>query len=253
MKNSPFDLTGKTAIVTGGGSGLGYAISEEFIRAGAKVVITGTTEPKLKNACENLGDKCNYVVNDVTALETLPWLAGYVEETFGQIDILVNNAGVHLKKPVLEVTDEEFKRVIETNLVGVFALTREVSKYMMKRKTGSIILISSMAAMYGLPLVAAYSASKSAIQGMTHSLASELSPNGLRVNTIAPGFIETDMSRKALEADPDRKERVLRRTPLGKLGLPQDIGFSAVFLASEAARYITGATLPVDGGNSVGF
>ncbi|RPJ84627.1 MAG: SDR family oxidoreductase, partial [Acidobacteria bacterium] len=167
--------------------------------------------------------------------------------------ILVNNSGVHLKKELGQVTDDDFHRVIHVNQEAVFSLTREVARAMAPRGRGSLIMVSSMASRYGIPKVVAYTASKAAVEGMTRALAVELSPRGIRVNCIAPGFIDTPMSARALGQDPDRQRRVLERTPLGRLGKPEEVGFAAVFLASEAASYITGAILTVDGGNSIGF
>jgi NAD(P)-dependent dehydrogenase (short-subunit alcohol dehydrogenase family) len=159
-----------------------------------------------------------------------------------------------MKKEFTEVTNEDFQKIILTNLTAAFALSREVVKCMLEKKTkGSIINISSMASQYGIPKVIAYTASKSAIEGMTRAMAVELSPQGIRVNCIAPGFIATDMSAKALNNDPERKAKAMGRTPMGELGLPSDIGDAAVFLATDASKYITGVILPVDGGNSIGF
>jgi NAD(P)-dependent dehydrogenase (short-subunit alcohol dehydrogenase family) len=176
-----------------------------------------------------------------------------ITSRFGHIDVLVNNAGINLKKEFTEVSDEEFQKILLTNVTAVFSLSREVVKGMIGNGGGSIINISSMASQYGIPKVIAYTASKSAIEGMTKAMAVELSPRGIRVNCIAPGFIATDMSAKALNNDPERKAKVMSRTPMGELGNPSDIGDSALFLASDAARYITGVVLPVDGGNSIGF
>lgn len=253
MALSPFDLSGKLALITGGGTGLGLGIAEAFIQAGARVVITGRREEVLQQACKQLGPQASCEVNDVADLESIPGLVQTVEQKYGPIEILVNNAGINLKKHTFEVTDAEFQAIIQTNLMGLFALTREVAKGMAERKSGSVIMITSMAALYGLPLVSAYSASKSAVLGMTRVLASDLSPRGIRVNAIAPGFIQSPMLLKALETDPERKQKVLGRTPLGGFGQPSDIGLAAVFLASDAARFITGINLPVDGGNSIGF
>ena len=158
-----------------------------------------------------------------------------------------------MKKDFTEVTDEEFQDVLTTNVTAVFAMSREVVKYMLEKKSGCIINISSMAAQYGLPRVIAYSASKTAIDGMTRAMAVELSPNGIRVNAIAPGFIYSDMTEKALNNDPARKEKVFSRTPMGIMGQPEDIGNAALYLASDAAKFVTGVVLPVDGGNSIGF
>lgn len=243
----------KVAIVTGGGSGLGYAIAEKFVSDGIHTVIVGRDENKLKYAKDKLGELCYPMPCDVSDLKLIPGLIETVVKKFGQIDILVNNAGINMKKNFTEVTDEEFQQVITTNLCSVFSISREVVKQMLLQKSGSIINISSMAAQYGLPKVIAYSASKTAIDGMTRAMAVELSPHGIRVNAIAPGFIVTAMTDAALNADPERKEKVFGRTPMGYMGQPSDIGDAALFLAGGSSKYITGVVLPVDGGNSIGF
>jgi NAD(P)-dependent dehydrogenase (short-subunit alcohol dehydrogenase family) len=243
----------KVTIVTGGGSGIGLAIAEKFVENNITTIIIGRDKNKLDKAKEQLGELCIPMQGDLNDLEAIPGLVNEIIEEYGHIDVLVNNAGINMKKELTEVTDEEFQRIILTNVTAVFAISREVAKYMIEKGSGSIINISSMASQYGIPKVIAYSASKSAIEGMTRAMAVELSPKGIRVNCIAPGFIATDMSAKALNNDPERKNKVMSRTPLGQLGCPSDIGDSAVFLASDAAKYITGVVLPVDGGNSIGF
>jgi NAD(P)-dependent dehydrogenase (short-subunit alcohol dehydrogenase family) len=248
-----FSLAGRLALVTGGGSGIGLEIARCMTQAGATVIITGRREEVLKEAKQALGERAEYLVNDVCDLASLDGLIEHIETTFGPLDVLVNNAGINMKKPALQVTDEEFARIINTNLNSVFALTRAAAQRMVARRRGVILMISSMAAYYGIDRVVAYAASKSAVEGMVKVLASEFSGHNVRVNAIAPGFIETEMSRTAMNSDPDRKSRALRRTPMGSFGQPEDIGRAAVFLASDAARYITGASLPVDGGNSIGF
>jgi NAD(P)-dependent dehydrogenase (short-subunit alcohol dehydrogenase family) len=248
-----FSLEGRLALITGGGSGIGLEIARCMAQAGATVVITGRREHALQEAVASLGTSAEYLVNDVTDLSSLEDLVEQIEHSWGPVDILVNNAGINMKKPALEVTDEEFSRIINTNLNSVFALTRACAKRMVARQRGVILMISSMAAYYGIDRVVAYAASKSAVEGMVKVLASEFSGANVRVNAIAPGFIETEMSRTAMNNDPDRRDRAMRRTPMGKFGQPDDIGHAAVFLASDAARYITGASLPVDGGNSIGF
>jgi NAD(P)-dependent dehydrogenase (short-subunit alcohol dehydrogenase family) len=244
---------GKVAIVTGGGSGLGLAIAEKFVGAGIQTVIVGRDEKKLNNAKETLGNLCYPMACDVSDLASIPPFVEKVIKQFGQIDILVNNAGINMKKDFTEVTDEDFQKIITTNLCSVFAISREVVKHMLTRGSGSIINISSMAAQYGLPRVIAYSASKTAIDGMTRAMATELSPKGIRINAIAPGFIITPMTDTALNSDPERKAKVFNRTPMGHMGQPSDIGDAALFLAGDTAKYITGVVLPVDGGNSIGF
>jgi len=245
--------TKKIAVVTGGGSGIGFAIAEKFTQAGIETIIAGRDKEKLDAAQKQLGDLSHAMTCDVSELSSIPVFVNDVLKKFGQIDILVNNAGINMKKEFAEVTDEEFQQVITTNLTAVFVMSREVVKHMLKKKKGCIINISSMAAQYGLPKVIAYSASKTAIDGMTRAMAVELSPKGIRVNAIAPGFIYSEMTAKALDSDPERKAKVFNRTPMGYMGQPSDIGDAALFLASDAAKYITGIVLPVDGGNSIGF
>jgi NAD(P)-dependent dehydrogenase (short-subunit alcohol dehydrogenase family) len=245
--------TAKIAIVTGGGSGLGLAIAHKFVQQNIHTIITGRNEDKLNQAAKELGDLCIPLAFDMNNLSLIPQKVKYIQETYGVIDVLVNNAGVNLKKDLVDVTDEEFQNIIQTNVLGVFAISREVAKIMLAQSHGSIINISSMASQYGIPKVIAYTASKSAIEGMTRAMAVELSPAGIRVNCIAPGFIATKMSATALNNDPERKDRVLKRTPMGKLGIPEDIANTAYFLASDASAFITGTVIPVDGGNSIGF
>jgi NAD(P)-dependent dehydrogenase (short-subunit alcohol dehydrogenase family) len=245
--------TKKIAIITGGGSGIGLAIAEKFVQAGITIIIIGRDEEKLNAAQRQLGDHCHPIAHDLNDLPSIPGLVHRIAGRFGRIDILVNNAGINMKKDFSEVTDEDFDSILHTNVKSVFALSREVIKIMLPQGTGNIINISSMASQYGIPKVIAYTASKSAIEGMTKAMAVELSPQGILVNCIAPGFIATDMSAKALNSDPERKQKVFARTPLGRLGEPGDIGDAALFLASDQAKYLTGVVLPVDGGNSIGF
>jgi len=243
----------RTALITGGGSGIGLAIAEKFVTNGITTVIVGRDQQKLAAAAEKLGPLCHPVSADLNDLAAIPALVQKIIDTYGHIDILVNNAGINMKKEFAEVTDEDFDRILHTNVKAVFSLSREVVKRMLPLGKGNIINISSMASQYGIPKVIAYTASKSAIEGMTKAMAVELSPMGILVNCIAPGFIATEMSAKALNGDAERKQKVFSRTPLGRLGDPADIGDAALFLASDQAKYLTGVILPVDGGNSIGF
>ncbi|MEJ7587181.1 MAG: glucose 1-dehydrogenase [Ferruginibacter sp.] len=243
----------KVAIVTGGGSGLGLGIAEKFTLNGIQTIIVGRNEDKLRTAKNQLGENAFAVTCDLNDLASIPALVEKIILEFGQVDLLVNHAGINMKKDFTMVTDEEFQSVITTNLCSVFALSREVVKHMLVKGAGNIINISSMAAQYGLPYVIAYSASKTAIDGITRAMAVELSPKGIRVNAIAPGFIYAAMTETALNNDPERKAKVFARTPMGHMGQPADIGDAALFLASDAAKYITGIVMPVDGGNSIGF
>lgn len=243
----------KTAIVTGGGSGIGQAIAEKFCKEGLKTIIVGRDKNKLESAATKMGENAYPIACDLSNLDNIPSLVNQIIDKFGSIDVLVNNAGINMKKPLLEVSDDEFQQVLHTNVNAVFAITREVARHMVAQQQGSIIHISSMTAQYGMPKVIAYSASKTAIEGMTRAMAVELSPHGIRVNAIAPGFIVTDMTDKALNSDPERKAKVMSRTPMGYMGKPENIADAAWFLASDASDYITGVVLPVDGGNSIGF
>jgi NAD(P)-dependent dehydrogenase (short-subunit alcohol dehydrogenase family) len=243
----------KIAVVTGGGAGLGFAIAKKFTEDGIYTIIIGRDSGKLQEAQRQLGERCELMVFDLNNLEDIPDLVAQITAKHTHIDILVNNAGINMKKEFCDVTDSDFMKIIQTNVLSVFSLSREVVKTMLIEGSGCIINISSMAAQYGIPKVIAYTAAKSAIEGMTKAMAVELSPKGIRVNAIAPGFIHSDMSAKALDADPERKAKVFSRTPMGVMGEPEDIGAAALFLASDAAKYITGLIMPVDGGNSIGF
>jgi gluconate 5-dehydrogenase len=253
MTMDAFRLDGKLALVTGGGTGLGLGVCRALVEAGARVVMTGRREDVLTAACQELGDAAGYLRHDVTELSTIPDLVGRIEEQFGPLDILVNNAGNHLKKPAVETSDADLASILQTHLAGSFALSRECGRRMVGRRRGSIIMIASMAALFGIPQVSAYSAAKSALAGLTRALAVELSPHGVRVNAIAPGWFDTELSRKAFEGDPDRRRKILERTPMRRLGEVIDVGYAAVYLSSAAGRFVTGVVLPIDGGVSVGF
>jgi gluconate 5-dehydrogenase len=207
MNDLIFSLTEKLALITGGGTGLGLAMAKAFVGQGAKVIITGRREQLLIDAVKSLDAGATHVVCDITQFEKIPGLVKAIESDLGPIDILVNNAGINLKKDFLDYADEDFDRIIKTNLNAVFSLSREVAKIMALRKKGCILMISSMASRYGLPKVIGYTASKSGIEGMTRAMAVELSPLGIRVNCIAPGFIRTEMSEEALSHDTGRKAR----------------------------------------------
>lgn len=252
MKN-PFSLEGKLALITGGGTGIGFGIAEKFVEAGARVVLTGRRTEVLEAACQKLGAAAHWRQCDIADLASIPAVVADIEAQIGAIDILINNAGINKKKIITEVPTEDFLAVMQTNVNGLFVMTREVSKYMVERRRGSIISISSMAAMYGLPYVSAYAMSKSAVLGVARTWAQELAEYGIRVNTIAPGFIYSEMTNTALNNDPDRKARVFARTPMKKMGDAEDIAYGAVYLASDAAKFVTGINLPIDGGNSIGF
>jgi gluconate 5-dehydrogenase len=249
----PFSLDNQTAIVTGGGTGLGLGITRCLAEAGAKVVITGRREDVLKEAARELGDRVIPMVVDVTNTPTLPAFVERVTKEVGAPDILVNNAGIHVKKPALEMTDEDFTSVLHTHLTGAFALTRAVAPGMLQRGSGSIIFVSSMTAYMGMPLVAGYATAKSGVVGLVRTLSAEFAPKGVRVNAVAPGWIDTPMLRRAISADAERERKIKGRIQIEGFGAPDDVGWAAVYLSSEAARYVTGVILPVDGGGHASF
>ena len=251
---TPFRLDGEVALITGGATGLGLGMARSFVASGAKVVLVGRREAELRKAAAELGSAASFVAHDVTNHAEADQLVEAATRAAGSAPtILINNAGVHLKKPAVETTPEEFLTVLSTHVIGAHALTRAVLPGMLERKHGSVIFIASMASLFGIPMVVAYSAAKSAHVGMVRTLAAEVSADGVRVNAIAPGWIDSEMMRKALDGDPARRGKILGRTPMNSFGEASDIGWAAVYLCSPAAKFVTGVVLPVDGGASIGF
>ncbi len=249
----PFSLKGETALITGGGSGLGLGIATCFVEAGARVVLVGRRADVLKAAAKKLGRNASVEAHDITQLEVAEDLIARVSKRVGPISILVNNAGIHLKKLAVDTTALEFNAVLQMHVIAAFALTRAVLPGMLQRKRGNVLFTASMASLFGIPYVTAYSAAKSAYLGIVRSLATEVSQHGVRVNAIAPGWIESDMMRRALDSDPARKAKILGRTPMNCFGKAEDIGWAATYLCSPAGKFVTGVVLPVDGGASIGF
>jgi NAD(P)-dependent dehydrogenase (short-subunit alcohol dehydrogenase family) len=245
---SIFSLEGKSAVVTGGGTGLGRAMAEAFVRAGARVLITGRREHLLRETAAGMGPACTCLVHDVTAPGAAETLLEYLNATSGVPDILVNNAGVGFKRSVAGTSEEDFLRVLNTNLIAVFNLSRAVAEAMRPGGKGCILLISSLTAFLAVHSAVAYSVAKSGLAGLMRSLVAEYASSGIRCNSIMPGWIETPMLRAVFEGDEARRQKALNRIPVHRLGSPEDVAAAAVFLASDAAAYINGACLPVDGG-----
>ena len=248
-----FRLDGETALITGGGSGLGLAMATAMAHAGAKVVVVGRREEPLREACAAIGDAASYEVCDITRFDGVGAMLARVAERHGRPSILVNNAGVHLKRPAVETSVEAFAEVLDAHVLAAHNLTRLVLPGMIAARHGSVLFIASMSSLVGLSQVVAYSAAKSAYVGMVRTLSMEVASQGVRVNAIAPGFIDSVMMRKALSGDDARAAKILSRTPMARFGEASDIGWAAVYLSSPAARFVTGVVLPVDGGFSQGF
>lgn len=245
-----FDLSGKVAVVTGARRGIGKGIALALSEAGARVVVSDVNDNDCQKVVTELAGDGLAVKCDVTKKSEVDEMVKKTVEEFGKLDILINNAGVVDFKPFLEMTEEEWDRVLRVNLKGQFLCAQAAAKEMVKNNWGRIINIASIASGQvgvGFPQIAHYCASKGGIIAMTEALALELSPQGVNVNAIGPGVIETAMTEGML-ADEPTKQGILARVPKGRVGQPQDIGAAAVFLASDEADYITGATLFVDGG-----
>ena len=246
---SPFDLTGKTAIVTGANTGLGQAIAEALATAGADIVAVGRTPPvDTRFAVEALGRRFHDIAADLTTLEPIRRIVAETVEHFGGIDILVNNAGIIRRNDAVDFTEDDWDAVMDVNLKTTFFLTQAVGRRMIEQgRGGKIINIASMLSYQGGIRVPSYAASKSGLAGITKALANEWAAKGINVNAIAPGYFSTN-NTTALRADEDRSRDILARIPAGRWGTPADIGGAAVFLASSAADYVHGTLLAVDGG-----
>ena len=242
-------LKDKVAIVTGGSRGIGYAIVETFLREGATVILTASSDANAQKAVDQLKQKDSQakvygIAPNLSSLPEVITAFRRIEQEFGKIDILVNNAGVSESTPLLSYTQDTFDKVLDLNVRGVFNASRAVAEIMEKQGSGVILNTSSMVSIYGQQSGVAYPTSKFAVNGMTLSLARELGPKGIRVNAVAPGITETDM----MKAVPKEViEPLIKGIPLGRLGQPEDIANAFLFLASDEASYITGVVLSVDG------
>jgi 3-oxoacyl-[acyl-carrier protein] reductase len=239
------DLTGKTAFVTGSTRGIGLAIAHAFYGAGAKVAVVGRDAERAKSVAAELGDRATGVGCDVAVAEQVEAAITAAEAALGPLDILVNNAGLTRDNVLLRLTDADWDAVLDANLKGAFHTTRVAVKGMMKRRSGRIINVTSVVGLSGNKGQANYAASKAGLIGFTKSVAKEYAGRGILANCIAPGYIETDMTSGLPEA---AKATLLQGIALGRLGRPEDVAGTALFLASDLASYITGQVLVVDGG-----
>ncbi len=247
------NLTGKTAVITGGLKGIGAAIAEEFAKSGANIAVISRTVTKEKKSELNefysgLGAKAEFYECDVADYEKCEKTVETIISDFGGIDILVNNAGITRDGLFVKMDSDAFNNVISTNLTGTFNMSRHVGRYMFRKKSGCIINLSSVVGIYGNAGQANYSASKAGVIGLTKSLAKELGPRGIRVNAIAPGFIETDMTGVLSD---ELKAQMLQRISIKRFGQTNEVADLALFLASEHASYISGQVIEIDGCMSV--
>ncbi|MEQ8396833.1 3-oxoacyl-[acyl-carrier-protein] reductase [Thalassobaculum sp.] len=241
-----FDLSGKTALVTGATGGIGAAIAQALHRQGAHVVLSGTRAAVLEEKAAALGDRVSVAPANLADLDTIDGLAKRAEELAGGgIDILVNNAGITRDGLLMRMKDDDWDAVLAVNLTAGFRLSRALVRGMMKRRWGRIVGISSIVGATGNPGQANYAAAKAGMVGFSKALAAEIANRGITVNVVAPGFIDTAMTEALSDA---QKEKLLTAVPAGRLGTPEDIAASVVYLASQEAAYVTGATIHVNGG-----
>ena len=249
MNSHPFDLSGKVAIVTGANTGIGQGIAVALAQAGADVALVARRDPaETVSMIEQAGRKAVVIKADLSSIEPCERIVAETKAALGRVDILVNNAGIIRRNDALDFTEEDWDQVMDTNLKVLFFLSQAAGREMVAAKTGgSIINIASMLTFQGGIRVASYTASKSGVGGLTKLLANEWAGQGITVNAIAPGYIATN-NTAALQADETRNRQILERIPAGRWGEPSDLGGAAVFLASNAARYVQGHILAVDGG-----
>lgn len=249
-----YSLKGQTAVVTGGATGLGLAITCCLVSAGAKVVVVSSgSKEKAAKTLDAFGEKVIFYQFNITDTEHTQEMANRIVAEQGPVSILINNAGNHCKKFIWEMSVEEYVSVLNVHLVGAFALTKAFVPQMKELGHGRIIFQASMTSYIGQPQVAGYSTAKAGYLGLIHTLTAELAEYGITVNAIAPGWIDTPMFHKATDNDPTRLAKILGRIPANRVGDPMDVGMCAAFLCSEAARYINGTCIPVDGGALIGF
>ena len=240
-------LKDKTAIITGGGSGIGLATARAFCKEGAKVILFGRQKEKLISAANELGESALIVQGDMTKNDDLDQLINNTLNNFKGIDILVNSAGLFNGAPLHEISDSQWDEMMDINIRSVFQLSRRVLPIMMDQKSGSIIHISSILGLIAVPEVAAYNVSKGALNQFSRSIAVEYGSYGIRSNSICPGLIETDMTAELMN-DTSLMQEWSKEYPIGRFGKPEDVASACLFLASDESSFITGTVLPVDGG-----
>jgi 2-dehydro-3-deoxy-D-gluconate 5-dehydrogenase len=251
-----FDLTGKVAIVTGGNGGIGLGMARGIASLGARIVIAGRNEEKATAALKALHDmktEAVFIAADVTKKTDCQALVSGTLEKFGRVDILVNNAGTSVRKMPQDFTEEEWHHVLDTNLTSAFLCSQAVYPAMLKAGGGKVINIGSMMSLFGAPYATPYAASKGGIMQMTRAIATAWAKDNIQVNAVLPGWIDTELTRRARQQVEGLHESVEKRTPHGRWGTPHDMAGIAAFLASPASDFVTGTAIPVDGGFSIGM
>jgi 2-deoxy-D-gluconate 3-dehydrogenase len=251
----PFDLTGRVAIVTGGNGGIGLGIATGLVEAGASVAVVGRNEEKTEAAVRGLNERRDGAAVglrvDVTDEGQVNQMVADTVDNLGRLDVLIANAGIGIRRRPEEYTLEEFTTVVETNLTSVFLCCRAVYPEMKKVGGGKIVTIGSMTSILGHPFSMPYAATKGGVVQLTKSLAISWAPDNIQVNSILPGWIDTDLTVGARRHFPELNNKVLARTPAGRWGKPADLAGTAVFLSSPASDFVTGVPIPVDGGYAV--
>ena len=245
-----FDLSGRIAVVTGGNGGIGLGMAKGMAAAGARVIVAARNAEKAEAAMAALGDDSAFIAFDVADEASCRAMIAETVGRFGRLDILVNNAGTSIRKPPESYTAAEWHAVLDTNLTGAFLCSQAAHPVMKKNGGGKIINIGSMFALFGSGYAAPYAASKGALVQLTKSLAVAWAGDNIQVNAVLPGWIDSELTREARQQVTGLHERVLGRTPAGRWGIPEDLAGIAVFLASVASDFVTGAAIPVDGGFS---
>ena len=240
-----FSLKNKNVLLTGGSGGIGQEIAKTFHDKGANVILSGTNEEKLKKITSDLGENANYILANLEKREDIDNLSSSAEEINGHVDILINNAGITADNLFIRMKEDEWDKVLNVNLGANVRLTKNLIRGMLKRRFGRIIFISSIIGFTGNIGQSNYACSKSALSGFTKSISLEVANRGITCNLIAPGFIQTPMTDKLNE---NQQKAILDRIPVSRLGIPQDIAFACVYLASDEASYVTGTTIHVNGG-----